>query len=33
MPVVGLIETPRALPDSIAKAVLGMRASSPAPAE
>ena len=33
MPVVGLIETPRALPDSIAKAVLGMRASSAAPAE
>jgi ubiquinol-cytochrome c reductase cytochrome b subunit len=30
MPVIGLIETPRALPDSIAKTVLGMRA---APAE
>ena len=33
MPIIGLIETPRALPDSIAKAVLGVRASSAAPAE
>jgi ubiquinol-cytochrome c reductase cytochrome b subunit len=30
MPVIGLIETPRPLPDSIAKSVLG---SVPAPAE
>jgi ubiquinol-cytochrome c reductase cytochrome b subunit len=33
MPVVGLIETPRAIPDSIAKAVLGVRAPAAAPAE
>jgi ubiquinol-cytochrome c reductase cytochrome b subunit len=30
MPVVGLIESPRSLPDSIAKSVLGAPAAAPA---
>jgi ubiquinol-cytochrome c reductase cytochrome b subunit len=30
MPIIGLIETPKALPDSIAKAVLGNAAAQPA---
>jgi len=30
MPIVGLIETPRPLPDSIAKSVLGNTAAAPA---
>jgi ubiquinol-cytochrome c reductase cytochrome b subunit len=32
LPVVGLIETPKKLPDSIAKSVLG-KGAAPAPAE
>ena len=33
LPIVGLIETPKPLPDSIAKAVLGRDAAAPAAAE